>query len=252
MKNIKMIIAYDGGNYNGWQLQAADATIQGAIESALGRILNLPTRVIGSGRTDAGVHALNQVAHFATESTLELASLHRGINSLLPPDIVIKEMTEAPQDFHARYSARSRVYQYLIWNNRMRSPFYRRFSWQVHDGLDVETMRQTSGCLMGWHDFASFQGSGSMCRTSEREVMRFTVRGRSGGWIIFAIEANSFLRHMVRNIVGTLVEVGRGGMTSEEFRAILDARDRSRAGITAPPQGLFLKEVRYEHRAGTF
>ena len=245
MKNIKMVIAYDGGNYKGWQLQKTGATIQGVIEAALGQILNRQTRVIGSGRTDAGVHALNQVAHFFTESTLELISLHRGLNSLLPPDIVIKEMTEAQPDFHARYSARSRVYQYLIWNNRLRSPFYRRFSWQVHDHLDSDAMRQASGCLMGWHDFASFQGAGSICRSSEREIMRCTVRGRAGRWIIFTVEANSFLRHMVRNIVGTLIEVGKESMTLDEFRAILDARDRSRAGITAPPQGLFLKEVRY-------
>jgi tRNA pseudouridine38-40 synthase len=245
MKNIKMVIAYDGGNYHGWQLQAAGATIQGTIEMALGQILNRPTRVIGSGRTDAGVHALNQVAHFFSESAIALTSLHRGLNSLLPPDIVIKEMTEAQPDFHARYSARSSVYQYLLWNNPMRSPFYRRYSWQVHARLDCDAMRQASGCLMGWHDFASFQGTGSVCRTSEREVLRFTVRGKAGSWIIFTVEANSFLRHMVRNIVGTLVEVGRGGMTSEGFRAILDARDRSRAGITAPPQGLCLKEVRY-------
>jgi tRNA pseudouridine38-40 synthase len=245
MKNIKMVIAYDGGNYKGWQLQKEEPTIQGMIEAALGQILNRPTRVIGSGRTDAGVHALNQVAHFVTDSTLDLTSLHRGLNSLLPPDIVIKEMAEAPPDFHARYSARSRVYQYLIWNNRMRSPFYRRFSWQVHNRLDGDAMRQASGCLVGWHDFASFQGAGSICRSSEREILRWTVRGRGGRWIIFTVEANSFLRHMVRNMVGTLVEVGRGSMSSEEFSAILDARDRSRAGITAPPQGLFLKEVKY-------
>jgi tRNA pseudouridine38-40 synthase len=245
MKNIKMVIAYDGGSYNGWQLQKTDVTIQGVIEAALGHILNRQTRVIGSGRTDAGVHALNQVAHFFTEATLDLTSLHRGLNSLLPPDIVIKEMTEAPHDFHARYSARSRIYQYLIWNNRMRSPFYRRFSWQVHDRLDCDAMRHASGCLMGWHDCASFQGAGSVCRSSEREILRCAVRGRPGRWIIFTVEANSFLRHMVRNIVGTLIEVGRGAMTVEEFRMILEARDRSRAGITAPPQGLFLKEVKY-------
>jgi len=245
MKNIKMVIAYDGGNYNGWQLQKTGATIQGVIEAALGQILNRQTRVIGAGRTDAGVHALNQVAHFFTESTLELASLHRGLNSLLPQDIVIKEMTGAPPDFHARYSARSRVYQYLIWNNRMRSPFYGRYSWQVHDSLDSDGMSHASGCLMGWHDFASFQGTGSVCRTSEREVMRCTIRGRAGRWIICTVEANSFLRHMVRNIIGTLVEVGRGRMTSEEFKAILDAGDRSCAGVTAPPQGLFLKHVKY-------
>lgn len=245
MKNIKMVIAYDGGNYHGWQLQKTGATIQGVLEAALGQILNRPTRVIGSGRTDAGVHALNQVAHFFTESTLELTCLQRGLNSLLPQDVVVKEMTEVQPDFNARYSARSRVYQYVIWNNRMRSPFYGRYSWQVHEHLDGNAMRQASGCLMGWHDFASFQGSGSICRTSEREIMRFTIRGRTGRWIIITVEANSFLRHMVRNIVGTMIEVGRGSMTAEEVREILDARDRSRAGVTAPPQGLFLKEVKY-------
>jgi len=245
MKNIKMVISYDGGNYIGWQLQATGDTIQGVIEAALGQILNRHTRVIGSGRTDAGVHALNQVAHFVTDSTLDLASLHRGLNRLLPRDIVIKEMVEVSPDFHARYSARSRIYQYLVWNNRVRSPFYRRFSWQVRDHLDSDAMRRASGCLVGWHDFASFQGAGSVCRSSEREILRWTVGGRAGRWIVFTVEANSFLRHMVRNIVGTLIEVGRGGLTPAEFRVVLEARDRSRAGITAPPQGLFLKEVRY-------
>jgi len=245
VKNVKMVIAYDGGNYKGWQLQRADATIQGVIEAGLGKILNQQTRVIGSGRTDAGVHALNQVAHCLTKSALELRSLHRGLNSLLPPDVVVKEMTEAQPDFHARYSARSRVYQYLIWNNQIRSPFYGRFSWQVPHHLDRDKMRQASECLMGWHDFASFQGAGSPCLSSEREIMRFTIRGRAGRWFIITVEANAFLRHMVRAIVGTLIEVGRGKMSSEEFRAILDARDRSCAGITAPPQGLFLKEVKY-------
>lgn len=245
MKTIKMVIAYDGGNYKGWQLQRRGATIQGVIETALGQILNRQTRVIGSGRTDAGVHALNQVAHFSTTSTLDLRSLHRGLNSLLPQDIVVKEMTEAPPDFHARYSARSRVYQYLIWNNRMRSPFYGRFSWQVHAHLNSDLMRQASGCLVGWHDFASFQGTGSASRSSEREMMKFAIRGRTRGWMVMTVEASAFLRHMVRNIVGTLIEVGKGSMTAEEFRDIFESKDRNRAGITAPPQGLFLSRVKY-------
>lgn len=245
MKTIKMVIAYDGGNYNGWQLQKAEPTIQGVIEEALGKILNQQTRVVGSGRTDTGVHALNQVAHFITGSVMNLASLHRGLNSLLPPDVVIKEMTEVREDFHARYSAKSRIYQYLIWNSSIRSPFYQRFSWQVVQQLDMDAMRQAARYLIGSHDFSSFQGTGSVCRSPVREVVTFTIRGRTGKWIIVTVEANSFLRHMVRNIVGTLIDVGKGTMSAEEFRIVLEARDRSRAGVTAPPQGLFLKEVKY-------
>lgn len=240
-----MIIAYDGGNYNGWQLQKAEPTIQGVIEEALGKILNQQTRVVGSGRTDTGVHARNQVAHFFTGSVMDLGTLHRGLNSLLPPDVVIKEMAEVPEDFHARYSARSRIYQYLIWNNLIRSPFYQRFSWQVVPQLDMHAMREAARCLLGAHDFSSFQGTGSVCRSPVREVMRFTITGHAGKWIITTVEANSFLRHMVRNIMGTLVDVGKGTMSVEEFKTVLEARDRSRAGVTAPPQGLFLKEVKY-------
>ncbi len=245
MRTIKLVIAYDGTDYKGWQIQNNDPTIQGTIEEKLGIILNQHTRITGSGRTDAGVHALSQVAHFCTRSKLDLNELQKGLNSLLPPDIVVKEVADADDDFHARYSAKSRVYKYLLWNGKIPSPFYRRFSWHLHHQLDRETMRKAAQCLIGWHDFASFQGTGSVCRTSEREVIKFTLTGRSGGWIIVTIEASAFLRHMVRNIVGTLIEVGKGFMSVDEFKAILDAKDRGEAGITAPPQGLFLKEVKY-------
>ena len=172
MKIIKLIVAYDGTNYKGWQVQKNDPTIQGVIEEKLGIILNQHTRITGSGRTDAGVHALNQVAHFSTGSLLDLGSLQKGLNSLLPPDIVIKEVTVADTDFHARYSAKSRIYKYLLWNGDILSPFHRRFSWHVHHQLDKARMQEAAQCLMGWHDFASFQGTGSICRTSEREVIR--------------------------------------------------------------------------------
>ena len=245
MKTIKCIVAYDGTNYKGWQIQQKDPTIQGVIEEKLGIILNQETRITGSGRTDAGVHALNQVAHFCTSSRQKLETVHRGLNSLLPPDIVVKEMTEADADFHARYSAQSRIYKYLLWNGDIPSPFYGRFSWQVHHPLDRERMHQAAQTLLGWHDFASFQGTGSLCHTSEREVLNIAIRGRQQGWIVTTIEATAFLRHMVRNIMGTLLEVGKGIMSADDFRAVLAARDRGKAGITAPPQGLFLKEVKY-------
>lgn len=245
MRNIKLVIAYDGTNYKGWQTQTTEPTIQGVIEDKLGIILNQKTRVIGSGRTDTGVHALNQVAHFITPSKIELESLKRGLNSLLPPDIVVKELDEVDDDFHARYSAKSRVYKYLILRGEPFSPFYRRFSWQVHHQLDLQEMRKASECLIGLHDFASFQGTGSASRSSEREMMKFAIRGRTRGWMVMTVEASAFLRHMVRNIVGTLIEVGKGSMTAEEFRDIFESKDRNRAGITAPPQGLFLSRVKY-------
>ena len=245
MRNVKLIIAYDGTDYKGWQIQTSAPTIQGVIEEKLGIILNQKTRVTGSGRTDTGVHALNQVVHFITNSRIETESLKKGLNSLLPPDIVVKELSEVDADFHARYSAKSRVYKYLIWRGDTFSPFYRRFSWQMHYQLDLEEMRKAAECLVGLHDFASFQGTGSASRSSERELMRFSIRGRAKGWIVSTIEASAFLRHMVRNIMGTLIEVGKGSMTVAEFRDIFESKDRSRAGITAPPQGLFLKKVKY-------
>jgi len=245
MRNVKLIIAYDGTDYKGWQIQTSEPTIQGIIEEKLGIILNQKTRIAGSGRTDTGVHALNQVAHFKANSKIEPESLKKGLNSLLPPAIVVKELSEVDADFHARYSAKSRVYKYLIWRGDTFSPFYRRFSWQVHYQLDLEEMRKAAGCLVGLHDFASFEGTGSASLTSEREIMRFTIRGCAKGWIVTTMEATAFLRHMVRNIMGTLIEVGKGSMTIAEFRDILESKDRSRAGITAPPQGLFLKKVKY-------
>lgn len=245
MRNIKLIVEYDGSNYRGWQIQKGEPTIQGVIEEKLEVILNQRTRVIGSGRTDAGVHALNQTAHFFINSKIDLESLKKGLNSLLPPDVVVKKLVEVNADFHARYSAKSRVYKYLIWNGDTPSTLYRKFAWQVHSPLDRERMREAAECLIGWHDFASFQGADSKSHSSEREIIHFIIRGRTRGWFVITVEATAFLRHMVRNIMGTLLEVGKGSMTVEGFRTILESRDRRKAGITAPPHGLFLKEVKY-------
>jgi len=245
MRNIKIVVEYDGTNYKGWQVQTSVPTIQGVLEEKLGIIFNQEMRVLGSGRTDTGVHALNQVANFFTSSKIEPGSLMKALNSLLPPDVVVKELVEMDADFHARYSAKSRVYKYLIWNGDTCSTFYRRFSWPVPHQLDIEGMRKAAEHLIGWHDFTSFQGADSKKYSAEREIMHFTIRGRTTGWYITSIEANAFLRHMVRNIMGTLLEVGKGRMTVEEFRDILESRDRRRAGVPAPPQGLFLKKVKY-------
>ncbi len=246
MRTIKLTIEYEGTRYHGWQSQKKHTTVQRVIEDKLSIILNQPTRVIGSGRTDAGVHALSQVAHFQTKSQMEAADLKRGLNSLLPSDIIIKDVSEERPLFHARYSALRRTYRYLIWNEALPSIFLTRFAWHVPTPLDIEKMRGASQCLLGTHDFSSFQGAGTKAASPVREIYVISIERSERGLIIFTIEASAFLRHMVRNIMGTLLDVGTGKRTVREFHTILKAKDRKKAGKTAPPQGLYLKEVRYE------
>lgn len=244
MRNLKLVIEYDGTEYCGWQSQKNGPTIQDALEAALSRILNQQVRIVGSGRTDSGVHALGQVAHFRCSSRLAPSCMLRGANSLLPPDIKIRKVEEMAESFHARYSALSRVYEYRIWNAPEPSVFLRRYSWWVREPLDVEAMVRCARFLVGWHDFSSFQGADEKEISPLREVMEAGFR-KEGEEVRFLIQANSFVRHMVRNIVGTLVEVGKGKLVPEAFEAILSARDRRKAGITAPAWGLFLVRVCY-------
>jgi tRNA pseudouridine38-40 synthase len=198
----------------------------------------------GSGRTDSGVHALGQVANFKTESALDTNALLKGVNSLLPADILIKSVEEVPENFHARFWAKSRIYEYRIWNASQPSVFYRSYSWWVQTPLDVEVMHKAALYLIGWHDFSSFQGSDHERISPEREVREVAFR-HEGSEVIFFIQANAFLRYMVRNIIGTIVEVGKCKMSHQEFVEIVKARDRCKAGKTAPAQGLFLIEVCY-------
>lgn len=244
MRNLKLVIEYDGTNYCGWQSQKNSPTVQDAVEAVLSRILSERIRIVGSGRTDSGVHALGQVAHFKTCSQIALSSLRRGANSLLPPDIRIRKAEEAAEGFHARYCATSRIYEYRIWNASEPSVFLRQYSWWVREPLDVGLMSGCARTLVGRHDFSSFQGADEKDVSPLREVMeaRFQKEGQE---VRFLIQANSFLRHMVRNIVGTLVEVGKGRLLPETFEAIFSARDRTKAGITAPALGLFLLRVCY-------
>jgi tRNA pseudouridine38-40 synthase len=244
MRNIKLLIEYDGTNYQGWQSQKNGCTIQDFLEAVLGRILNREVSLIGSGRTDSGVHARGQVANFKTDSTLDLIALQKGANSLLPPDILIKSAEDVPDEFHARFSARSRIYEYCIWNAPQPSVFNRNYSWWVRAPLAVESMQEAALHLTGKHDFSSFQGTDHAMVSPEREVMAAGFR-QEGPSVIFSIRANAFLRHMVRNIVGTLVCLGKKRISKNDFIEIFEARDRRRAGITAPAQGLFLKVVLY-------
>jgi tRNA pseudouridine38-40 synthase len=244
MRNVKLVIEYDGTNYSGWQSQKNAPTIQDTVEAALSRILNQRVRIVGSGRTDSGVHALGQVAHFKTCSPIALPSLRRGANSLLPPDILIRNAEEAEVGFHARYSATSRMYEYRIWNGPCPSVFLRRYVWWVRESLDVDVMSRCACALVGRHDFSSFQGADEKDVSPLREVLDARFQ-REGEDVRFIIQANSFLRHMVRNIVGTLVEVGRKRISLESFETIFSGRDRTKAGITAPASGLFLLRVCY-------
>lgn len=244
MRNLKLTIEYDGTGYHGWQVQADVRTIQGIIEGKLSQITGEQVRLIASSRTDTGVHALGQVANFKTHSSLDAQSFLKALNSLLPEDIHIKDVDEVDEAFHARFSAKGKIYEYRILNGGIPSPFHRHFSWFVPGRLDLVRMRKAAMKLVGRHDYSSFCSAGSMHTTAMRDIYEVTVR-RRGGLVVIRIEANAFLRQMVRNIVGTLVEVGRGRMTPSQFGDILEARDRRLAGIAAPAQGLFLVRVNY-------
>ncbi len=245
MRNIKLLIEYDGTHYLGWQVQPNGQTIQGLIEEKLGILTGEKIHIIGSGRTDAGVHALGQVAHFKTQTQMDVYSIQRALNSLLPPDILIKTIEETENSFHARRSSRSKVYEYRILNSNLRSPFHRAYAWHIPFKLDFKEMEKATRWLIGDHDFSAFRSVGTPTRTAVREVIRAEWKREREGLIRFEIEANGFLKQMVRAIVGTLVEVGKGKTTSEAFQKIIESRDRKRAGPTAPSHGLFLKEVKY-------
>ncbi len=245
MRNIRITLEYDGTRYNGWQWQPQGVTIQETLERAAGTVVNHAVKIIGSGRTDAGVHALNQVANFKADSTVPVYNLWRGINRLLPADIVVKELVEADEEFHARYNAKSKVYAYYILNGNIRSPVFDRFSWHVRGHLDIDAMIRAARILNGTHDFSSFCASGGDAIGHIRTVTEASVAPCAHGMIRFLIEADGVLRYMVRNVVGTLVDAGYGKIAPEDFEGILLSKDRSKAGMTAPPKGLFLKEVKY-------
>ena len=245
MRNIKLTIEYDGKNYLGWQVQPKGPTVQGTIEEQLRRLTRETVHLISSGRTDAGVHAMGQVAHFKTQHPMDCPTLQRALNSLLPTDILILKAEEVDQDFHARKHCKSKVYEYRILNRVLRSVFHREHAWHIPQRLDLKEMRKATQRLIGEHDFSSFRSVGTPTRTAVRKVMRAEWKRSREGLLTFEIEANGFLKQMVRAIVGTLVEVGRKKVTPEDFGHILASKDRTKAGPTAPAHGLFLKEVEY-------
>jgi len=244
-KNIKLTIAYDGGAYHGWQCQKNALTLQEIIEKQIRVITGETVRLIASGRTDAGVHALNQVCNFTTRSTIGVPEMKKGLNALLPDDILIKEISTARPGFHARYDARSKIYEYRILNQYDPDIFLRRHAWHIRPPLDLREMKRCLDAVKGRHDFSAFKSAGSANRNPVRCLTRAELHGPENGILRIVMHGDGFLRHMVRNMVGTLVDVGLGEKTIDNFKKILYARDRSEAGVTAPARGLFLQEVFY-------
>jgi tRNA pseudouridine38-40 synthase len=245
MRNLRIDLAYDGTDFAGWQVQPGARTVQGMIEEAFARITGGAHRIHGASRTDAGVHAELQVASVPTLHPIDLDRLHRGLEALTPPDLAVLSVREVPASFHARHSARGKTYRYLLWNAPLPSPFERRWAWHIRHALDVAAMRQAATHLLGIHDFSSFRAAGCASRSPVRELRRIDVSAE-GPAVSVEVEGSSFLRGMVRNLVGTLVEVGRGKRPASATASILEARTRSAAGETAPARGLRLAEIRYE------
>lgn len=241
---LKLTIEYDGRNYSGWQLQPRHDSIQGRIEAALERIFAAPVRVFGSGRTDAGVHARGQVASISIPRPFDATELQRALNSILPADIVVLDIAVAPDDFDPRRAARSRVYEYRVLNRQVASAFDYRYSWLVRDRLDLAAMNRAAQIFVGDHDFAAFRSLGTEVRTTIRRVIS-SEWTRAGDVLVYRVEANSFLRHMVRAMVAAMIDVGRGKLTRDQIATILAGCDRGAAPANAPPGGLYLVEVRY-------
>ncbi len=240
-------VEYDGTDYCGWQVQPDRPTIQASLERALTTILGHEIRVEASGRTDSGVHARGQVAAFSTHATRDPRTLLRSLNALVRPGIVVRALREADDSFDPRRDAARRTYEYSIDNRAHPSPFRRRYAWHVHAPLDLLAMSAAAAVLEGEHDFSSFQAADCDADTAVRRVFESCWEER-GEEIVYRIAATAFLRHMVRNVVGTLVEVGNGTRPPETIAALLAARDRTLAGPTAPPHGLSLVGVDYDER----
>ncbi|NLN59422.1 MAG: tRNA pseudouridine(38-40) synthase TruA [Deltaproteobacteria bacterium] len=245
MKNIKIVVEYDGTRYHGWQRQRGHRSIQQTLEEKIKLITREEVTVIGSGRTDSGVHAFNQVANFQMTARIREENLLRALNGVLPDDIVIKRVEEMAKSFHARFSVKSKKYVYHIWNNTTNTAINRYYCWHVRKELNLECMKKAACFIKGTHDFKAFCGTGSKVKNYTRTILDVELDRDDRGKLLITITADGFLRHMVRNIVGTLVEVGKGKITPEDLKVILDSRDRRKAGMTAPAHGLFLAEVHY-------
>lgn len=244
MRNIKLTIEYDGKDFNGWQKQPNKLNIQGNIEKVISEITKEEIELIGSGRTDAGVHAIGQVANFKTNSNIPIEKFAIAINSRLKKSIIIKKAEEVPERFHSRYNCKKKTYRYIINNSDMGSAIYRNLEYNIKMPLNLENMKKASKYFEGEHDFSAFKASGTSSKSSIRTIYSADVK-KENERIIIELTGNGFLYNMVRIISGTLVEVGLGKIRPEEIKDIIDSKNRQMAGKTLPPYGLYLVEVNY-------
>jgi tRNA pseudouridine38-40 synthase len=250
MRNLKLVLAYDGSEFSGWQVQPDAATIQGTLASAIGRLTGEKVLPQGSGRTDAGVHALAQVASFTVESPIPAENLTKALNDILPASIRVLEVTEAPLQFHARKSARAKTYRYRMLRSPICSPFLARYVWHYPYPVDENAMVQAATLVVGEHDFTSFAAVDPERGQEQEDISNVrrifcSVWEQDGEELVYTVRGSGFLHHMVRNLVGTFVLVGKGTLSPDDIMRILEARNRSAAGATAPASGLYLVSVEY-------
>jgi tRNA pseudouridine38-40 synthase len=244
MRTIKLTISYDGAAYKGWQLQKNGSTVQGKLEEALKKVFGSKHRLHGAGRTDSGVHARAQVAHFRISNSIPVKKIPVALNSVLPEDIAVTQAKEVPDGFHSRFDAKEKNYRYYIYAEKQRDPFHEKYSWRIPYDLDVSLMKKEAKELIGRHDFKSFQARDKKERSSVRTVKSLRIK-KETPFVIIDIAADGFLYNMVRNIVGTLVDIGRGYSPPGSMKKILREKDRRQAGPTAPAKGLFLVRIKY-------
>jgi tRNA pseudouridine38-40 synthase len=250
MRNLKIVLAYDGSEFSGWQVQPDAATIQGTLASAIGRVTGEKVLPQGSGRTDAGVHALAQVATFATESPIPAQNLVKALNDMLPLSIRVLQASEEPLDFHARKSAHTKTYRYRVYRGAICAPFIARYVWHYPFPLDEDAMRRAACLVIGEHDYTSFAAVDSERGREDETISNVrtifvSTWERAEEELVYTVQGSGFLHHMVRNLVGTFVLVGKGTLKTEDITGILAARNRSAAGATAPASGLYLVDVEY-------
>jgi len=245
MPRLKLVLEYDGTDYVGWQPQTNGPSIHREVERAVRALVSEEVTILAAARTDSGVHAAGQVVCFTTRRALPLKAYWMGLNNLLPKDIAVVEASEVADDFDPRRLARGKTYRYLIFNRRAPSPLRLRTHWQIFQPLDVPAMQLASAALLGRHDFSAFRASDCQAAHPVRELREVSISGAASGEIVATVEGTAFLKHMVRNIVGTLVEVGKGRKPVEWVQQALESRDRNRAGPTAPAHGLTLMKILY-------